>query len=297
MSEQQATELEERASGTPGSEDGHQPTEMAEAPDTDATSAEGESGEASAREGTDDSGEDSTNPPGRRRTSRAELRARIYEAERRAAQYEQQLAELRQAQATQRNPEPDLDTYLDSGKSHRDWQRDWQAWSAKAAAPAQDEQSHIPPQAAPFVQMGMTPSQGMDFAESWRGAVTGIKDFTSVMQAAVGQGLISDKVIRLCAETGHDDPALLAYHLARTPAVAERIARASSDTQAAAALGRFAANLDVSSKAASGKRSSAPPPTPAVAGSGDLGSQDPTKMTAQEFAAYRRQQMRAKRGR
>lgn len=84
--------------------------------------------------------------------------------------------------------------------------------------------------------------------------------------------------------------ALIAYHLAKNPAEAERISKLSPSKQAAAIVA-----LEDKVKAPAKQPSSAPEPIKPVGQKGAEVQKDPSQMTDAEFAAMRRKQIAARR--
>jgi len=198
-----------------------------------------------------------------------------HEAEREAA-YWRQRANPVQEEAPQ--AEPTVEQFKDYGdyvKAQTKWEVA-QAIKADRAATAQE--------AVKAAETRVQETKAQTFVERQAAAKTSIADYDAVVGAA--DVPISRHVEEAILDS--DKGPELVYHLAKNPAEAARIS-ALSPLAAARELGRIEATLGQATPAAK-PVTKAPAPMKPTAGNGTSPTTDPSKMTHEEYRAYRAKQ-------
>lgn len=204
-------------------------------------------------------------------TARRETEAELY---RRMSEERAQQPAQRQAEAASTEPKREnFDSYEDYLEARADWRAE-QKVEAKLREQHQAGQRHA--QAATQEQQLARFHQQMDKARE------SVADFDDVMDAA-SEAPLTQAMRDAILES--DVGALLAYHLAKSPAEANRIARLSPARQVMA-LGALEAALQTRTPS---QPSKAPPPIKPLGG-GSGGARDPAKMSMDEYMAHRAKQ-------
>lgn len=198
-----------------------------------------------------------------------------HEAEREAA-YWRQRANPVQEEAPQKEPAvEDFKDYGDYVKAQTKWEVT-QAIKADRAAAAQE--------AAKAAEQRVQETKAQTFAERQATAKTSIPDYDAVVGAAdvpiaphLGEAILDS-----------DKGPELVYHLAKNPAEAARLS-ALLPLAAARELGRIEATLGQSSSPAK-PVTKAPAPMKPTSGTGSSATTDPSKMSHEEYRAYRAKQ-------
>lgn len=202
------------------------------------------------------------------------------EAERRAAYYEQQLAEMRQKPPEKAAEAEPLKTLADFDYDESKYMAYVVDQATKGAVSAAERKL----QEAQAAERMKRQQAGFKAAESeYAATVPDYHEVTRNPSLAVTQEMVA-----VMSEMD-DGPAVL-YHLGKNPQVAERIA-ALSPVGVARELGRIEERLAVQ-KAQKGKSvSDAPAPAPKIKAANPAVQKDPLKMTDSEFAKWRRAQI------
>lgn len=204
-------------------------------------------------------------------TARRETEAQLYQ---RMAEERAQQGAQRPAEAASTEPKREqFDSYEDYLEARADWRAE-QKVEAKLREQQQQGQRHA--------QAATQEQQVARFHQQMEKARESVADFDDVMEAASEAPLtptMRDAILE------SDVGALLAYHLAKQPAEANRIARLSPARQAMA-LGALEAALQTRTPPATSK---APPPIKPLGG-GSGGTRDPAKMSMDEYMAHRAKQ-------
>lgn len=211
--------------------------------------------------------EDGDEDTGSKRKNRRSAEERIGQLTRRLREREAEVERLRKAVSAPPKEEdfPDYDAFQEARAKH-----------AARQALAED-----------YAETAKAARQEVDEAmkADWRERVAEFKarapDFEAVVYS--DKVPISADMADAIMHMGDDGPAV-AYHLAKNPLDAERIA-SLPPVAAAAALGRLAERMKSPARRMA---SSAPPPISPVVGNGGIAEKDPSKMSMAEYRAWRR---------
>lgn len=206
-----------------------------------------------------------------------ELTRARYEAEREAA-YWRSLASAPQQQAQQQQPKPTPEQFPDYAQ-YVEALTEWKAGELLERQLARRDAV----QAQTAAQRAAA-AREMTFAERTAIVRQAMPDFDEVVGKSEIPIAEHVRSVLLDSESGPQ----LAYHLARNPDLAQRIS-AMDPLTSARELGRLEASL-AARPAAARTVSNAPPPARGIPGNASSPSRDPTRMSMDEYVAWRRSQ-------
>jgi hypothetical protein len=208
----------------------------------------------------------------------AEL-VRRAEAEQRAQQYEQQLQELmrRATMPTMDQVGLDPDAYAKAVQTHYE---NWNSYQQQQAQKAMEERRRAEEHARRQQTIATRVAEGQQKYTDWDEVVN------NPMLPPLPQ--VNPAVVEAILE--HEQMPEITYFLGKNPAEAHRIAQ-MPPARAILEVGKIAAKLSLQPA----QPSKAPPPPGQVSGGNATVQKDPSQMSYDEFVAFRRKQIAARR--